>query len=245
MKIVIKKDKKIAARYVADQIIALLKEKPTSVLGLPTGSTPKGVYDALIESYKASEVSFSNAQSFNLDEYLGLEASHPQSYAYYMRKNLFDFVDFKATSTHIYKGDTHDAQKECTDYTNRIKAVNGIDFQLLGIGPNGHIGFNEPSDTFNMHSHVVTLSEKTRKANARFFNDLASVPKKAMTMGIGEIFSSKKIYLLALGKEKASIMAQFLLSDEIDPHLPASILHIHPELTVVMDKDAACSYQNA
>ncbi len=243
MNIVIKKDKTTASRFVADQIIALLNKVPQATLGLPTGSTPKGVYQALIESYQKGKVSFSKAQSFNLDEYLTLEASHPQSYAYYMRKNLFDFVDFKANNTHIYNGDTRDGQKECAAYTNLIKAKGGIDFQLLGIGPNGHIGFNEPNDTFKRHSHVVTLSQKTRETNARFFKAKAEVPKQAMTMGIDEIFSSKEIYLLALGEEKASIMAKFLLNDDIDPHLPASILHLHPKLTVVMDEKAARSYQ--
>ena len=243
MKILIKKDQRAASRFVADQIIALVNQKTSPVLGLPTGSTPKGVYDELIKSYNQGNITFKHVTSFNLDEYLGLDPKHEQSYAYYMQKNLFEHVDFDPAFTHIYNGTTKDPNKECAHYTRLIKDSGGIDFQLLGIGLNGHIGFNEPRETFKLHSHVVKLDEKTRKANARFFKDKTCVPKEAMTMGIDEIMASRAIVLLAFGKDKAKMMAKLLLSDDIDPNLPASILHVHPNVTVVMDEAAARLYQ--
>ncbi len=242
MKIVITKSKQEASLYVAEKLMNVLASKEHPTLGLATGGTPKGVYAELINAYTKNETSFHHAVTFNLDEYLGLDLNNKQGYAYYMQENLFKYVNFNPDNIHIPNGKASNPEKECQRYHELIKAHNDIDIQLLGIGTNGHIGFNEPSDQFYLATHITTLDEQTRKSNARYFDSLEAVPKRAITMGVGEIMDSREVVLLALGEAKQDIMEKLLNSKTVDPKLPASVLHLHRNLTVVMDEAAAKKY---
>jgi len=209
-----------------------IAEKPNSVLGLATGSTPIGVYKLLVQAHERGEVSFGPLTTFNLDEYCGLGKSDPQSYYYYMNENLFGSVDIDSTRAFIPNGKAEDIAAECAAYEEKITAAGGIDLQILGIGNNGHIAFNEPGEFFEKHTHCVDLDEKTIAANARFFTHPEDVPRRAITMGIKTIFAARKILLLANGAGKKDIM-QLALHGPITPKVPASILQLHPDLTVI------------
>lgn len=222
----------------AEYMIQLLTSSEHPVLGLATGSTPIGVYEALIHAYQEGKVSFKHAVSFNLDEYVGLPANHEQSYAYYMRKHLFDHIDMSQDAIHIPNGMNPDPQQECLKYDQQLEAVGRIDLQLLGLGHNGHIGFNEPDQALLSSTHVVNLSEMTRSANARFFSKLDEVPKQAITMGIGSILKAKQILLMVKGEDKAEIVRQSL-QGPITTQVPASLLQTHPGLVVLLDRGAA------
>lgn len=223
-----------AATLLAAQLIS----KPNSVLGLATGSTPIPTYQALISLYKAGVVDFSSASSFNLDEYVGLPAGHPCSYHSFMREQLFDHVNMPADHIHIPDGNAADPQTECARYDQAITAAGGIDMQVLGIGRNGHIGFNEPDDHFTSATHVVNLTESTIKANTRFFKSESEVPRQAISMGVGTIMSARKILLLALGEAKAQAVRD-TVKGHITPRVPASVLQLHPNAIILLDEAAA------
>ena len=226
---------KRAAQIFADQI----RQKPDSVIGLATGSTPIGTYRELARMCKEEGLDFSKVVTFNLDEYCGLAPDDPQSYHHFMFQNLFNHINIQIENVHIPKGQTSDAKAYCREYDDKIKKCGGIDLQLLGIGVNGHIGFNEPSDELPVGTHITGLAEDTIKANARFFDSIEQVPTKSITMGIGTIMQAKKILLLASGKSKAKIMAKLLNDDSVSTKNPSSLLMLHRDATIIMDEEAA------
>ncbi len=220
-----------AAAIIAAQIVS----KPDCVLGLATGSSPVGAYKQLIEWYKKGDLDFSAVTSINLDEYAGLDGSNDQSYRYFMNNNLFDHVNIDKNNTYVPNGCAVDLESECAEYDARIKEK-GIDIQLLGIGLDGHIGFNEPDSCFTKETHLVTLDESTIVANARFFESIDDVPKTAVTMGMGGIMSAKKILLVANGQNKKEIVQKAFFGP-ITPEVPASILQLHPDVTVIYSEN--------
>lgn len=222
-----------AAGIMAAQIIA----KPDSVLGLATGSTPIGMYKELIKGYEAGDLDFSQIKSVNLDEYVGLEPTHDQSYRYFMQTNLFDHVNIDVANTNVPQGLAADPVAECERYNQVMRDMGGIDIQVLGMGHNGHIGFNEPDDYFPLETHVVDLQESTINANARFFASADDVPKQAMTMGIRNIMNAKKILVVVSGEDKAEIVKK-AFTGPVTPQVPASILQLHPDVVLVGDKAA-------
>lgn len=224
-----------AARIVAEEI----RKKPDIVLGLATGGTPLGMYKELIRMHREEGLDFSQVITFNLDEYYGLSPEDEHSYHYYMYENFFKYVNVKPENIHIPDGKAEDLDEYCRKYDKEVQKFGGIDLQILGIGRNGHIGFNEPGDELITETHVTTLTEETRLANARFFGKLENVPAKAVTMGLGTIMKAKKILLLANGKEKAPIMAELLSDTNVTTKVPASFLHLHPDTIVIMDREAA------
>lgn len=238
MKVVVVKNyeemSKKAAAITCSQVII----KPNSVLGLATGDTPIGMYKELIEAFNRKEVDFSEVKAFNLDEYYGLNRENEQSYYYFMKHNLFDHINIKEENRHIPDGNAKDIETECRNYDEQIKREGGIDIQVLGIGKNGHIGFNEPDVNFEAGTHLVKLNQSTIEANSRFFNSKDEVPTKAISMGMKTIMQSKKIILLANGEVKADAIYK-TLRGKISPEVPASILQIHPDVTVIIDKEAA------
>lgn len=224
---------KEAAAIIARTIAA----KPDAVLGLATGGTPIETYKELIQLHQANQLSFKQTKTINLDEYAGLNPEHENSYMTYMKRHLFDHIDLPQDQYFLPNGKAAHLEKECLRYDQLIEDVGGIDLQLLGIGQNGHIGFNEPGTPFNSKTHVVQLDENTRQANARYFSSIEEVPTHAITMGIASILSSKKILLLASGKSKAKVI-QYLERAEIHPDFPASALKLHEDVTVMIDREA-------
>ena len=237
MRIVIANDYKEMSRMAADQIEQLVNADPECVLGLATGSTPLGLYADLAADFEAGKVSFKDVTSFNLDEYCGLDGSHDQSYRYFMNENLFSKVDIDRAATHVPTGKSDNLQAECAKYDKAIADAGGIDLQLLGLGHNGHIGFNEPSDVFPKGTHVVDLTESTINANSRLFDSIDEVPRKAITMGIGTIMAARSVLVVASGADKADIVRQAFLGP-VTPEVPASILQFHPDATVIVDAEA-------
>ncbi len=234
MKVVIDSAENIAA-MAAQQYVALLKRKPNAILGGATGSTPLGLYAELIRLNKAGEISFKDASSFNLDEYVGLDGTHDQSYRYFMDHNLFDHIDIDKSRTRVPSGiDVSDPAA----YDKEIAAAGGVDLQLLGIGNNGHIGFNEPGTPFGSLTHIVELTESTREANKRFFASIDAVPTHAVTMGVKTVMQARSIILMAIGPAKAPIMKE-MLQGPVTEKVPASVLQLHPDVTVYMDYEAA------
>lgn len=218
-------------------IIEKVRSNPDITLGLATGSTPKGVYDQLIHDHEANGTTYKQVITVNLDEYIGLPKNDSNSYHYFMSQNLFNHLDISITHTHIPNGAAPDLEQECLDYEKRIKDLGGIDLQILGIGQNGHIGFNEPGTPFSSRTHIVTLAENTRAANSRFFNSIDEVPTHAITMGIASILDSKEILLLVSGERKAEALAKFV-NGEISEDFPASALKHHHNVTIIADRDA-------
>ena len=237
MRIIATPDYEQMSKKAAGVLAAQVVLKRGSVLGLATGSTPLGIYRCLIEWHRAGMLDFSQVHSVNLDEYCGLAPDHDQSYAYYMRENLFRHINIDPAHTHIPNGLAKDAEKEGRLYDVLIRSLGGVDIQLLGIGHTGHIGFNEPADDFPAPTHRVALNPKTIEANSRFFASENEVPRYAVTMGIGSIMSAKKILLVASGKDKADILYRSFFGP-ITPQVPASVLQLHPDVTVVADEDA-------
>lgn len=237
MKVIVCDNYKKLSEVGAQIFIEQLNEKPDSVLGLATGSTPEGLYKKLSEAYKEGKVDFSCCSSFNLDEYCGIKREDPNSYYYFMNKNLFSKVNIDISKTHIPNGENTDAAEEIKRYEQQINQSGGIDLQLLGIGPNGHIGFNEPDDELSDKTHQVMLTKETIEANSRFFKSMDLVPKSAYTMGVGTIFRAKKIVIIASGKNKADAVSK-MLSGKISTKCPASLLQLHPNVTLIVDKDA-------
>jgi glucosamine-6-phosphate deaminase len=218
-------------------IVEKIRSNPSLTLGLATGSSPKGVYDYLIQDHEANGTTYREVKSVNLDEYIGLPAKNPNSYHYFMNQALFNHLDISENNTHIPNGAARELDHECLRYEQLIKELGGIDLQLLGIGQNGHIGFNEPGTPFTSRTHIVTLAENTREANSRFFNSIDEVPTHAITMGIASILESKEILLLVSGERKAEALYKFV-NGEISEEFPASALKYHENVTVIADNDA-------
>jgi glucosamine-6-phosphate deaminase len=239
MRIIIVKDYEELSKKAANILASQITLKPNSVLGLATGSTPVGTYRELIRIYKEGDISFSEVVTFNLDEYYGLDKENPQSYYYFMMDNLFKYTNMNISNIHIPDGRAKNIENECIEYENKIKRAGGIDMQLLGIGRNGHIGFNEPDVKFEAQTHLVTLDEDTIEANSRFFASMEEVPDQAISMGIKTIMHSRKILLLASGEEKAETIYS-MINGKITPELPASVLQLHPDVIVLLDEKAAC-----
>lgn len=237
MKIIEVKDYQEMSRKAAEYMINKVKSSHQLTLGLATGGTPKGVYEHLIEDYKQNSTSYEHVTSFNLDEYIGLSKDDPNSYYHYMYENLFKHINISPQYTHIPSGLNQDLQAECAEYESKIHELGGIELQLLGIGSNGHIGFNEPGTSFQAKTHVVDLAPSTREANARYFNSIHEVPSQAITMGIQTIFKSKEILLLVSGKAKQDAMVK-LLNGDVTESFPASILKQHPNVIIIGDEEA-------
>jgi glucosamine-6-phosphate deaminase len=218
-------------------IVEKIRANPSLTLGLATGSSPKGVYDYLIQDYEANGTTYRQVKSVNLDEYIGLSTKDPNSYHYFMNETLFKHLNISENQTHIPNGAASDLEQECIRYEQLIKELGGIDLQILGIGQNGHIGFNEPGTPFTSRTHIVTLAQNTREANSRFFNSLEEVPTHAITMGIASILESKEILLLVSGEKKAEALYKFV-NGEISEEFPASALNNHHNVTVIADRDA-------
>lgn len=238
MKIIVEKNYQELSKRAAAILLEEIHSNPKLVLGLATGSTPVGTYEELIKSYKRGEVDFSKVRTFNLDEYIGLEGTHPNSYRYFMNEKLFNHINISIENTFIPDGRAQDLIDEGRRYDKHIEEIGGIDIQILGIGTNGHIAFNEPARELNVGTSVVDLTESTINDNRRFFSSREVVPKTAVSMGIGSIMKAKKIILLASGRNKAEIMNKLLSSSTISTDMPASFLLLHPDVTIILDKEA-------
>ena len=221
----------------ANIIADVVKEKRNAVLGLATGSTPVGMYNCLVDMYNSGELDFSGVKSVNLDEYYPISPDNRQSYRYFMNKNLFEKINIKPENTNVPAGDAEDPEKECTRYEKLIDSLGGIDIQILGIGQNGHIGFNEPEERLYVDTHVTSLTESTMQANARFFTEDEIIPDKALTMGMGSIFKADKILVLANGKAKRDAVRK-LVSGRITTSCPVTLLNLHKDVTLICDKEA-------
>ena len=237
MIIYVGKDYQDVSRKAANIMSAQIIMKPNAVLGLATGSTPVGLYKQLIEWYNKGDLDFSQITSVNLDEYKGLSGDNDQSYRYFMNTNLFDHVNIDKNKTYVPNGLEEDSDKACADYNEIIRSVGGIDIQLLGIGGNGHIGFNEPDQVFTKGTHCVNLAESTIEANKRFFASADDVPRQALTMGICDIIQAKKVVMVVSGEDKADAVQKAFFGP-VTPEVPASILQLHPDFTLVADEAA-------
>lgn len=238
MKIIQAKDYSDMGKKASELIVRLVKQKPEAVLGLATGSTPKTTYKEMIKDHHENGTTYRKIRTVNLDEYVGLEKGDINSYHYFMNEQLFKHIDMKSDNSFIPNGMAENIQQECAYYNQLIQSLGGVDLQLLGIGRNGHIGFNEPGTSFTEKTHVVKLAEDTRKANARFFPSLNDVPHHAITMGIQNILESKSILLLASGESKAPALARLLNDRDVSVSFPASSLHLHSNVTVIADEEA-------
>ncbi len=237
MKILCTRDYDHMSRQAANIISAQVILKPDSVLGLATGSSPLGTYRQLIDWYRKGDIDFSQVKTVNLDEYVGLNPEHEQSYHHFMHVNFFDHININHDNTHIPNGTNPNAAEECARYDGVIAALGGIDLQLLGLGPNGHIGFNEPDDCFTKGTHRVRLAEATLQANQRFFASREEVPQTAYTMGICDIMRADRVVMVVSGAAKAAIVKQAFFGP-VTPQVPASILQLHKHFTLVGDEAA-------
>ncbi|WP_201716971.1 glucosamine-6-phosphate deaminase [Rossellomorea arthrocnemi] len=237
MKLIEVKDYQEMSQVAADYLLSKVKTSQDLTLGLATGGTPKGLYEALILDHHENKTSYQHVSSFNLDEYIGLSGTHPNSYSHYMEENLFKHIDIESKNTNIPSGKAPDLEHECEEYDKKIDSYGGIDLQVLGIGSNGHIGFNEPGTSFDSNTHIVELAQSTLKANARYFDSIDEVPTHAITMGIASIMKSKEILLLASGQSKQNAL-KTLVEGDISENFPASILNRHANVTVIADEEA-------
>lgn len=237
MKIIITKDYEELSARAFETMKGVVKNNPYAVLGLATGTTPLGLYRNMIENHKAHGTSYAHIRAVNLDEYKGLSKDHPQSYAYFMKENLFKHLDIEASNTYIENGMAQDEQAECARY-NKLLAEMPRDIQLLGLGSNGHIAFNEPNTPFGSETHVVDLTENTIKDNARLFADISEVPKQAFTMGIKQIMQAKQVLILTSGKNKAEAVYKTVCG-RVTEEVPASVLQLHPNCILIADQEAA------
>ena len=237
MKVIVTKNYEEMCKKAARIIAAQITLKEDSVLGLATGSTPIGIYEDLVKKYEDGRLDFSEVCTVNLDEYVGLSADNDQSYRWFMNHHLFDHINIPKQYTYVPNGCAADPEDECEDYELLIQQLGGVDLQLLGLGPNGHIGFNEPADSFEAETHVTALAESTIEANSRFFASKEEVPTSAITMGIGTIMQAKKIVLVANGESKAKAVKAMLFGP-VTPQCPASILRFHQDVTVIVDEAA-------
>lgn len=236
MKIVKVRNKEELGKKAAELVTEKVYQLQKPILGLATGSTPETLYENLIRKYKDGKISFNHTTTFNLDEYVGIDKNDSNSYRYYMDHKLFNSIDIKQENTHIPDGLADNLEEECQYYERLIKEAGKIDLQVLGLGLNGHIGFNEPGTPFDKRTHVVELDQSTREANARFFNQMDDVPTQALTMGIGTIMEASEILLLVQGEKKAEILKE-VMNGEITEEVPASILQRHPRVTLITDID--------
>jgi glucosamine-6-phosphate deaminase len=239
MQLIIEKDYSSMSKRSAEIFAINIRQKPDLVLGLATGSTPIGAYKELIRMHREENLDFSKVVTFNLDEYYSLTPDNPQSYNYFMFENLFNHINIKRENVYIPDGRISDIENYCRTYDEKIEKNGGIDIQLLGIGVNGHIGFNEPNDNLVVATHLTGLTADTIKANSRFFNSPDEVPTKAITAGLGSIMKAKKIMLLASGKNKADIIARLLKDGVVTTENPSSFLLLHPDTTIIIDDEAA------
>jgi glucosamine-6-phosphate deaminase len=242
MKVVILDEPQDVARYGVDIFRDQLQAKPDSVFGLATGSTPLSLYRELIESNRREEISFRQVRTFNLDEYMDLGPDHPQSYRHFMDREFFDHIDIDKSNTRVPPGDAANPLTACVDYEQAIIDAGGIDIQLLGIGRNGHIGFNEPTSCLTSRTRVKTLTEETIEDNARFFKSANEVPQHCITMGIGTIMEARQIVLLAFGERKAKAVLQ-VVEGPVSAMWPATILQMHPSVVVLLDEAAAANLE--
>jgi len=238
IRMVVAKDYQEMSRLAANIVVSHIRKKPDAVIGFATGGTPLGLYQELVNRYQEGEIQFGSITTFNLDEYVGLDRHHPQSYYRFMWDHLFSHIGLTPDQIHFPPGIFTDADAICREYEAAIAQAGGIDLQILGIGVNGHIGFNEPADTFTLPTHLVELAEETIEANARFFRDKAEVPRKAVTMGIKSIMSARSILLLASGESKAEAVRE-MFKGVADPQVPATILQLHQDVTLLVDREAA------
>lgn len=243
MRVIRAKDYQDASRKAANILSAQVILKPDSVLGLATGSSPLGIYEQLIKWYRKGDIDFSRTKAVNLDEYVGLSAIHDQSYAYFMRHNFFEHINIDIRNTNIPNGMDFDEQRECGRYDALLRSLGGVDLQLLGLGPNGHIGFNEPSDVFVKGTHCVDLTQTTIGANSRFFDRAEDVPRKAYTMGILDIMQAKRVVMIVTGTHKAQAVKDCFCGP-VTPKFPGSILQLHPDFTLVADEQALSLAEN-
>ena len=244
MKIIRAKDYNDMSRKAANILAAQVILKPDSVLGLATGSSPIGIYEQLIKWYNKGDVDFSDVTTVNLDEYRGLNRTNPQSYYFFMQEHLFSHINVSPDSTFIPDGTNDDAEAVCTGYEETIRSLGGVDLQLLGLGNNGHIGFNEPGEVFEKETHCVNLTKSTIEANARFFESVEEVPTQAYTMGIQTIMKAKKILVIVNGAGKGEIVKKAFFGP-VTPEVPASILQMHPDVTVIADETACAMLEQA
>jgi glucosamine-6-phosphate deaminase len=238
MKIIVVNDYQELSDKAANIVANEMKKKKDIVLGLATGSTPEGLYKNLIKMYNNNEIDFSLVNTFNLDEYYGVSDTHPKSFHHTMNEYLFNHVNIKKENAHLPETMPNDVLEACKDYDNKIESLGGIDIQILGLGVNGHIGFNEPNDKFIEETHLVDLAEETIKSNSRHFNNINEVPKQGITMGIKNIMNAKKLLLIASGLNKADAV-KGMIEGSVTPYMPASILQTHHDVTVIIDKEAA------
>ena len=237
MKVLVFESYEEMSRAAADIMADVVKSKPDGVLGLATGSTPIGMYNCLADMCKSGELDFSNVKTVNLDEYYPISPDNRQSYRYFMNENLFSKININIDNTNVPAGNAEDADLECQRYEKLIDSLGGIDIQVLGIGQNGHIGFNEPEEKLYAETHVTGLTESTMQANARFFSEDEVMPDKALTMGMGSIFKAAKILVLANGKSKRDAVNQ-LVSGRITTSCPVTLLNLHKDVTLICDKEA-------
>lgn len=238
MELLVKNDYESMSLELAKMIEEAIKNNPKLVLGLATGSTPKGVYKELIRMHKEEGLDFSGVTSFNLDEYVGINPKDPSSYNYFMHEFLFDHINIKEENIFIPPAKSEDLDATCKEYDKLIEEKGGIDFQILGIGENGHIAFNEPDESLSLGTNIVELTENTIEVNSRFFDSVDEVPTTAITMGIGSIMKAKKIVLMANGANKAPIIKKIISEDKISTKIPATILLLHQDVTFILTQDA-------
>lgn len=238
MRVIIRKTYEEISAEAAKLVAARIQKKNNFVLGLATGSSPLGLYKELIEMNKKKLISFKNVKTFNLDEYYGLSGDHPQSYRYFMDVNLFNHIDIDKANTHVPDGTAKDWEKFCADYEKAIKEAGGIDLQVLGIGSDGHIAFNEPGSSLASRTRLIALDQQTIKDNSRFFENESQVPRFALSMGVGTILEAKEIILVANGKKKAKVIAQSI-EGPVTSLISASALQLHPKVTFFLDEEAA------
>ncbi|MFJ8244860.1 glucosamine-6-phosphate deaminase [Peribacillus asahii] len=237
MKLAVFKNEEELDLAAAKSMIEVINENPEATLGLATGQTPIGLYQKLVQAYQKGQVTFKQVTTYNIDEYVGLEKEHPQSFYHFMKTHLFSHIDLNEVQIHIPNGTASNLEEETERYESLLMKAGQLDIQILSIGLNGHIGFNEPGNTLHAETHVVTLTEDTRKVNSKSFPSLAEVPKKAITMGLGPMMKAKKIIFIAKGEEKAAILKQ-AFKGPIDPLVPGSLLQLHPNIEVYLDEKA-------
>lgn len=238
VKIIIEKNYQAMSKAAAKIFIEAIKNKPDIVLGLATGSTPLGLYTEMINAYKTNELDFSKVTSFILDEYVGLSPENPSSYRHFIKEKLFNHINIPIENIFMPNGEAEDLDKYCKEYDEKIVSAGGIDLQLLGIGEDGHIAFNEPGDFFHVDTNIAKLAASTIEVNSRFFNSIEEVPTTAITVGMGPILKAKKVVLLASGKKKAAVIKQLINEKKVSTMLPVSFLLLHNDVTVIVDEDA-------
>lgn len=238
MKLIVVNNYEELSKVAAKEFSKIIKEKENAVLGLATGGSPVGMYKELIRMYEQKELNFSKITTVNLDEYIGLNPEHNQSYRYFMNNNLFNHINIDKSNTFVPNGLAEDLEAQCKEYDQKIAELGGIDIQLLGVGNNGHIAFNEPNNELSSGTHIISLTDNTIEANARFFDNIYDVPRKAITMGVGGIMKAKKIILIASGESKAEAI-KGIFSGKITTANPATMLQMHRDVTIIVDEAAA------